>query len=79
MIGDFSDAEEVELYDEWKNIILRESLALSSMIKIRKIKASTFLTKGRLNEIGQYVMENKIDCVFFNYTLSPVQKRNIEV
>jgi len=42
MIGDFSDAEEVELYDEWKNIILRESLALSSMIKIRKIKASTF-------------------------------------
>ena len=49
------------------------------MIKIRKIKASTFLTKGRLNEIGQYVMENKIDCVFFNYTLSPVQKRNIEV
>lgn len=74
-----SETEDDDLYDEWKNVLLRESLALSSLLKVNLIKASTFITKGRLHQIGLFLQENPVDVVFINSTLSYVQKRNLEI
>lgn len=79
LAGGSDSEDENQLYDEWKNILLRESLALSSLIKVKNIKASTFFTKGRLNELGQFLQKNKVDIIFVNSTLSFVQKRNLEI
>ena len=63
--------EEADLYDEWKNELLRESIAKSSLIKVRQIHSSTFFTKGKLNELGHFLKENKsINVVFVNSTLT---------
>lgn len=39
---------------------------------------ATFVGKGKLNEIKEYVKENDIDCLIFDDDLSPSQLRNIE-
>ena len=39
---------------------------------------STFIGKGKLEEIQQYIEENEIDMVIFDDELSPTQLRNIE-
>ena len=55
------------MYDEWKNILLRESMAKSSLVKVRKIHSSKFFTKGKLNDFGYFLKENKkINVVFIN-------------
>ncbi len=46
--------------------------------KLEKPDKSTFIGKGKLNEIKTYVIENKIDVVIFDDELSPSQQRNIE-
>ncbi len=74
-----SETEEDDLYDEWKNLLLRESLAFSSLVKVKRTKASTFFTKGRLNELGQFIKSQKLDVIFINTSLSFVQKRNLEI
>lgn len=40
--------------------------------------ASTFVGKGKLHEIGEYVGEHEIDVVIFDDDLSPSQMRNVE-
>lgn len=72
------DGEDVEggydLYDEWKNELLRESVAKSSLIRVRKIHSSTFFTKGKLNDLGYYLKENKdVNVVYVNSTLTALQ------
>lgn len=60
-----------DMYDEWKNILIRESVAKSSLIRVRKIHSSTFFTKGKLNELGFFLKENKdVNVVFVNSTLT---------
>lgn len=39
---------------------------------------STFIGKGKLEEIRQYIEENPVDMVIFDDELSPTQLRNIE-
>ena len=39
---------EDELYNEWKNKIIRNSIAKSSMVKIKRIHGTYFFTKGRI-------------------------------
>lgn len=39
---------------------------------------STFIGKGKLEEIGAYIEENNIDMVIFDDELSPTQLRNIQ-
>ena len=39
---------------------------------------STFIGKGKLEEIRQYIEENETDMVIFDDELSPTQLRNIE-
>ena len=73
------DNEEYDLYDEWKNELLRESVAKSSLIKVRKIHSSTYFTKGKLNDLGYFLKDNKdINVVFINSTLTALQQKKLE-
>lgn len=76
---DGQDDESMDMYDEWKNELLRESVAKSSLIKVRKIHSSTYFTKGKLNEMGYFLKENKrINVVFVNAQLSSLQQKKLE-
>ena len=46
--------------------------------KLEKPDKATFIGKGKVNEIKNYVLENKIDVVIFDDELSPSQQRNLE-
>lgn len=73
------DNEEYDLYDEWKNELLRESVAKSSLIKVRKIHSSTYFTKGKLNDLGYFLKDNpEINVVFINSTLTALQQKKLE-
>ena len=45
---------------------------------IEKINSKTFLNQGNLNIIIQIARIKKIDLIFFNYNLLPIQQRNLE-
>ena len=48
-------------------------------MKIRKIHSGTFLTKGRLNELGYFIKENEdINVVFINTQLTSLQQKKLE-
>lgn len=73
------DDDTGDLYDEWKNELIRESMAKSSLIKIRKIHSSTFFQKGKLNDLGYFLKENSdINVVFINATLTALQQKKLE-
>jgi GTP-binding protein HflX len=46
--------------------------------KLEKPDKATFIGKGKLSEIKEFVKENKIDVVIFDDELSPSQQRNLE-
>lgn len=46
--------------------------------RLDKPDKSTFIGKGKLEEIKKYVIENKTDVVIFDDELSPSQQRNLE-
>ena len=46
--------------------------------KLEKPDKATFIGKGKLQEIREYVTENAIDVVIFDDELSPSQQRNLE-
>ena len=46
--------------------------------KLDKPDKSTFIGKGKADEIKKYLVENKIDIVIFDDELSPSQQRNLE-
>lgn len=71
--------EEADLFDEWRNELIRESTAKSSLIKVRKIHSSTFFPKGKLNELGFFLKDNSsINVVFINTTLTALQQKKLE-
>jgi len=49
-----------DMQDEWKNELLRESVAKSSLIKIRSVHSGTYFTKGKLNDLGYFLRKMKI-------------------
>lgn len=73
-----SEEEEEDLYDEWHDKIKRESLAKNSLIKTKSISGSTFFTKGKLLEIGEYIKDCKPDIVFMDTHLTPLQQNKLE-
>ena len=72
------DEDNASIYDEWKNEKLRDCIARSSLMKLRNISGGTYLTKGKLNEIGDFVKNENIDVVFVNDTLSPMQINKLQ-
>lgn len=57
---DSTSASDDELYNEWKNKIIRSSIAKSSMMKIKRINGSHFFTKGKVQLLGDFIAENNV-------------------
>ena len=70
--------EEADLYDEWKNKILRDSFAKNSLINVRRVSSGSFFTRGKLNEVGQYLKTVDVDVVYINAMLTPIQQKKLE-
>ncbi|CAD8120404.1 unnamed protein product [Paramecium sonneborni] len=69
---------EDDLDDEWKNQIIRNSIAKSSLVKVPHIHSNTFFTKSKLSMLGQYIQSNKINAVFINHELTQLQTKNLQ-
>ena len=65
--------------DEWTNPQLRESIARSSLIRVRKMSTTNYFSKGKLNELGHFLKKNTdIDVVFMNTDLTAVQVKKLQ-
>ena len=54
-------------------------MARSSLVRCRKISSTNFFTKGKLNELGMYIKENRdINAIFVNSNLTPLQIKKLE-
>jgi hypothetical protein len=54
---DLNEDESIQDEDEWTNVILRESVAKSSLIRCRGVSSTNFFTKGKLNELGLFIKD----------------------
>ncbi|CAD8206634.1 unnamed protein product [Paramecium octaurelia] len=69
---------EDDLGHEWRNKIIRNSIAKSSLVKVPRIHSITFFTKGKLAMLGQHIQSKRINAVFINHELTSLQTRNLE-
>lgn len=51
----------------------------TTLVKLQRVKPSTYMGKGKVEEIAELIAENKIDVVMVNAKLSPSQQRNLEL
>jgi GTP-binding protein HflX len=62
--------------------LLAETYGVKTVFKAacpaRKIEASTYLTKGKLEEYKELVQELKVDMVIIDDEIAPAQQRNLE-
>lgn len=67
-------------FEEFENLVKTYGTEYIKVIKIklREIEPSTFLTKGKLEEIKKECEENKIEVVIFSEALTVQQERNLE-
>lgn len=59
------------MFHEWRNKLVRESIAKSSLVKMKMTIGKSFFTKGKLMDIGLFIKDNGVDCVFINSELTP--------
>ena len=50
----------------------------SKGIGLEKINPKTYINSGSVNHLKHTIKENKIDLIFFNCSLAPIQQRNLE-
>lgn len=64
---------------EMENLLktLEISIDFIATQNLEKVNTATFIGRGFLNELAQYVKENELDVVVFNHDLSPLQIHNI--
>lgn len=74
----WTDESKPEELKEWSNLNLRHTLAVSSIVKVNEIKASTYFNKDKLNLMNKYLGENQPNVIYINTILTVTQKRNIE-
>jgi len=74
---DTSESDD-ELFNEWKNKIIRTSLAKSSLLKIKKISGTHFLNKAKVQLLGDFMLLHSVNALFINAELTPLQTRNLE-
>ncbi len=74
--------EEKDSYDINEAIGLATTLGYSviskKVIKLRHVTAATFIGKGHVKEIHDYIVNNKIDILFIDAALNPIQLRNLQ-
>ena len=81
LITKFQDVEKAQEYlDELAFLVETDGLVPSGQFlqRLEKPDKSTFVGKGKLNEIKTFIKENDIDVVVFDDELSPSQQRNLE-
>lgn len=70
----------LEHLDELEN--LADTFGVPTLEKmacpIRKIEASTYLPKGKLEEIKEHIQKHRVNLVIFDEEISPAQQRNLE-
>lgn len=78
--GKITNRDTDEQVREIESLTRAIDLDLSTTIiaKVTRIQPGHFLGKGKLEEIGLVIEETEPSIVVFNYTLSPVQQRNLE-
>ncbi len=67
-------------YDEFVSLVntFGEGYDESYFTKVRTIDNNHFFTKGKLEELTKFCIDNEIKQVIFSEPLSPVQERNLE-
>lgn len=81
LITKHQDVEKAQEYlDELAFLVETDGLTPTKQFlqRLEKPDKSTFVGKGKLNEIKTFVKENDIDVVVFDDELSPSQQRNLE-
>ena len=48
------------------------------LVPLAQIHAATYIGKGKIAEIKQFIEDNEVDIVVFDCNLAPVQQRNLE-
>ena len=66
--------EEIQLLAESAGAVVAETITAFR----RKPDPSTYVGKGKLEEIRQFVEQSEIDLVVLNHSVSPIQERNLE-
>ena len=66
--------------DEFRRLVDSSGTRIIESIHIRQKNpvTSTFISKGKLDELGIIVSKNEVDIVIVNHQLSPSQSRNLE-
>jgi len=73
------DEETMSFHAEWEQHLERQSIAKTSLCKLRRTHPTTYFTKGKLNDIGFFLKENTdISVVFINTVLTPLQRSKLE-
>jgi 50S ribosomal subunit-associated GTPase HflX len=67
-----------ELYREWQDKIVRESLANSCLVKVRHVSKKLFFGRGKLHSLAEFLRITPFDCLFINAELSPSQVKNLK-
>jgi len=81
LITKHQDVDKAQEYlDELAFLVETDGLTPSGQFlqRLEKPDKSTFVGKGKLNEIKTFIKENDIDVVVFDDELSPSQQRNLE-
>ena len=81
LITKHQDVDKAQEYlDELAFLVETDGLTPSKQFlqRLEKPDKSTFVGKGKLNEIKTFIKENDIDVVVFDDELSPSQQRNLE-
>ncbi|CAD8197310.1 unnamed protein product [Paramecium pentaurelia] len=76
-LQDFQQNEN-DLSHEWKDLIIRNSIAKSSLVKLPSIHSTTFFSKSKITMLGQHIQQKQINAVFINHELTQLQTRNLE-
>ncbi|HEX7414906.1 MAG TPA: GTPase HflX, partial [Bacteroidia bacterium] len=81
LVTKHQDVEKAQEYlDELAFLVETDGLipAKQFLQRLEKPDKSTFVGKGKLNELNSFIKENDIDVVVFDDELSPSQQRNLE-
>jgi GTP-binding protein HflX len=66
--------------DEFESLVRANTITVFQLyrVKLREINPSTFLTKGKLEELRVFCLENSIEEVIFSEKLTPHQEMKLE-
>jgi GTP-binding protein HflX len=83
LIGTYGQAKKEQAIEQLKELAsLGDTYGLETVMELpvplREIDSSTFIGKGKVEEIDQLCLKHAIDIVIFDDEISPQQQRNLE-